>query len=428
MVLVLAAFIALPFGLSTTGGSTFVMVAAENGSRDLATATPESVGVSSERLRRLDAGLQRFVDEQRLAGVTSLLARHGKLVHSNSFGKKDISKPEPIQRDSIFRIYSMTKPVTGVAMMMLYEEGKWRLDDPVSRYIPEFAKLQVYVGDNPDGTMKTEDARRPMTMRELMTHSAGLGYVLSQTHPIDRTITQQRILDPSAPLQTMIEKLAKVPLHTQPGTRWQYSIAVDVQGYLVEKLSGQPFAEFLKTRLFDPLGMKDTAFYVPKQKLARLAMVHTDGQAGKVAPPTDNAESFTVPPAGPSGGGGLYSTSDDYLRFAQMLLNDGEFAGLRYLSPRTVAMMRTNHLHADALKTMRPGTGWGMDFRVVMDAAAAGEPTSDGSYDWYGIAGTWFWIDPKEDLVFVGMIQHRGRANSEIQGVSRNLVYQALMN
>jgi CubicO group peptidase (beta-lactamase class C family) len=147
-----------------------------------------------------------------------------------------------------------------------------------------------------------------------------------------------------------------------------------------------------------------------------------------VAPPTDNAESFTVPPAGPSGGGGLYSTSDDYLRFAQMLLNDGEFAGLRYLSPRTVAMMRTNHLHADALKTMRPGTGWGMDFRVVMDAAAAGEPTSDGSYDWYGIAGTWFWIDPKEDLVFVGMIQHRGRANSEIQGVSRNLVYQALMN
>jgi CubicO group peptidase (beta-lactamase class C family) len=217
-------------------------------------------------------------------------------------------------------------------------------------------------------------------------------------------------------------------LHTQPGTRWQYSIGVDVQGYLVEKLSGQPFAEFLKNRLFDPLGMTDTGFFVPQQKLPRMAMVHTDGQGGKLAPPTDNAESFTVAPAGPSGGGGLFSTSDDYLRFAQMLLNEGEFAGVRYLSPRTVAMMRTNHLQAEALKTMRPGTGWGMDFRVVMDAAAAGEPTSDGSYDWYGIAGTWFWIDPKEDLVFVGMIQHRGRANSEIQGVSRNLVYQALMN
>jgi CubicO group peptidase (beta-lactamase class C family) len=241
-------------------------------------------------------------------------------------------------------------------------------------------------------------------------------------------ITRQQILNPAAPLQTMIEKLAMVPLHTQPGTRWQYSIAVDVQGYLVEKLSGQPFAEFLRTRLFDPLGMKDTGFFVPKAKLGRMARVHSDGPDGKPAPPTENMEEFTVPPAGPSGGGGLFSTADDYLRFTQMLLNNGEFGGTRYLSPRTVEMMRTNHLQAEALKTMRPGTGWGMDFRVVIDAAAAGEPTSDGTYDWYGIAGTWFWIDPTTDLVFVGMIQHRGRANSEIQGLSRNLVYQTLVN
>lgn len=415
--------------LTLAGGgrwSSPVLLAAE-GSRTLAKATPESVGVSSERLRRLETGLRRFVDERRLAGVTTLLARRGHIVHAATYGKKDLSKPEPIERSSIFRIASMTKPVTGVAMMMLYEEGKWRLDDPIARYIPEFAKLQVYAGDNADGSMKVEPARRPSTMRELMTHSAGLGYVLSQSHPVDRAMTEQRVLNPSLPLKAMIEKLAGIPLHTHPGTRWQYSVAVDVQGYLVEQLSGQTFGEFLKTRLFDPLGMKDTAFYVPAEKLSRLASVHADGPDGTAQSPRDNLAP-TAPLAGPSGGGGLFSTADDYLRFAQMLANGGEFAGTRYLSPRTVQMMRTNHLQAEALKTVRPGTGWGMDFRVVMDAAAAGEPVSDGTFDWFGIFGTWFWIDPAADLSFVGMIQHRGRTNGEIQGLSRNLVYQALLD
>jgi CubicO group peptidase (beta-lactamase class C family) len=402
-------------------------VAAENG-RDLAKASPESVGVSAERLKRLDAGLQRFIDEGRLAGVTTLLARRGKIINFNAYGKKDVRAADPVQRDSIFRIYSMTKPISAVAMMMLYEEGKWRLDDPVTRYIPEFAKLQVYVGDNPDGTMKLEDARRSMTMREIMTHSAGLGYVLNSANAVDRLVIKEQILNPAAPLQTMIDKLAKTPLMAQPGTRWYYSIAVDVQGYLVEKLSGQPFAEFLQSRLFGPLGMKDTGFFVPKAKVARLARVHTDGQGGKLAPPSDDAVDVTTPPLGPSGGGGLFSTLDDYMRFAQMMANGGEFGGTRYLSPRTVQMMRTNHLQADALKTVRPGTGWGLGFRTVIDAAAAGEPVADGTFDWYGIAGTWFWIDPTTDLVFVGMIQHRGRANDEIRNLSRNLVYQALMN
>ena len=403
------------------------LFAAENG-RDLAKATPESVGVSSERLRRLDAGMQRFVTENRLAGVTTLLARRGKTINFNAYGKKDSRTADVIQRDSIFRIYSMSKPVTGVAMMMLYEEGKWRLDDPVTRYIPEFAKLQVYLGENPDGTMKLEDARRPMTMRELMTHSGGLGYVLNQASPVDRLIIKEQILNPAAPLQTMIDKLAKTPLNAQPGTRWYYSIGIDVQGHIIEKLSGQTFADFLQTRLFGPLGMKDTAFHVPKQKLSRLARIHTDGQGGQLAPPSDDAVDVTTPPAGPSGGGGLYSTADDYLRFAQMLLNGGEFGGTRYLSPRTVQMIRTNHLQADALKTVRVGTGWGLGFRTVIDAAAAGEPVSDGTFDWYGIGGTWFWIDPVSDLTFVGMIQHRGRANDEIRMLSRNLVYQALTN
>jgi CubicO group peptidase (beta-lactamase class C family) len=415
----LLVLIALALPLASLGAAT---------NRDLAKAAPESVGVSTERLKRLDAGMQRFVDESRLAGVTTLLARRGKIVHTSTFGKRDIRKPDPMTRDSIFRIYSMTKPITGAAMMMLFEEGKWQLDDPVSRYIPELAKLQVYVGDNPDGTMKLEDARRSMTMRELMTHSSGLGYVLNQANAVDRLIIKEQILNAEAPLQVMIDKLARTPLMAQPGTRWYYSIAIDVQGYLVEKLSGQKFGDFLQARLFGPLGMKDTAFYVPKDKLSRLARIHTDGQSGQLAPPGDDAVDVTTPPAGPSGGGGLYSTGDDYLRFTQMLLNGGEFEGKRYLSPRTVQMMRTNHLAAEPLKTVRAGTGWGLGFRTVIDAAAAGEPAADGTFDWYGIGGTWFWIDPATDLTFVGMIQHRGRANNEIRTISRNLVYQALVN
>jgi CubicO group peptidase (beta-lactamase class C family) len=322
----------------------------------------------------------------------------------------------------------MTKPITATAMMMLYEEGKWQLDDPVARYIPEFAKLQVYVGDNPDGTMKLEAARRSMTMRELMTHSSGLGYVLNPASAVDRLIIKDQILDTAVPLQAMIDKLAKTPLMAQPGTRWYYSIAIDVQGYLVEKLSGLSFADFLQTRLFGPLGMKDTAFHVPKDKLSRLARIHTDGKEEGLAPPADDAVDVTVPPQGPSGGGGLFSTADDYVRFTQMLLNGGEYGGRRFLSPRTVQMMRTNHLAAEPLKTVRAGTGWGLGFRTVMDAAAAGEPVADGTFDWYGIGGTWFWIDPQSDLAFVGMIQHRGRANNEIRTISRNLVYQALTN
>jgi CubicO group peptidase (beta-lactamase class C family) len=427
-VLLVFAVVTAPLGQAAATRTTSATRVSED-ARDLSKATPESTGISAERLKRLDAGLQRFVDDGRLAGVTALLARHGKIVHVPAFGKKSLSASDPMQRDTIFRIYSMTKPITGVAMMMLYEEGKWRLDDPVSRYISELAKLQVFVGENSDGTMKLEDARRTMTMREVMTHSGGLGYILNPNAPVDRLFLKEQVLNPAAPLQTMIDKLAKMPLVAQPGTRWAYSVAVDVQGYLVEKLSGQPFAEFLKARLFDPLGMKDTAFYVPKEKVARLARQHRDGPDGKRTAPDDLPADVSTPPVGPSGGGGLYSTADDYMRFTQMLLNGGEFAGRRYLSPRTVQMIRTNHLHAEPLKTMRAGTGWGLGFRVVMDAATAGEPVSDGSFDWYGIGGTWFWIDPVADLAFVGMMQQwNGRTTAEIQGLSRNLVYQALTN
>jgi CubicO group peptidase (beta-lactamase class C family) len=394
--------------------------------RDLGPAKAETVGLSTERLARLDAAMKKLVDEKQVAGIVTLVARHGKVVNYNAVGQLDVGKGTVMQKDSIFRIYSMSKPVTGVAMMMLYEEGKWQLNDPVSKYIPEFARLKVIVGKNEDGTPKIEDAKRPMTMRELMTHTGGLGYVLNPISPVDRMIIEAKLLDANAPLQNMVDGLAKVPLLAQPGTRWSYSIAVDVQGYLVEKLSGQTFADFARKRIFDPLAMKDTGFHVPAEKMSRMAQVHIGAGAGLKVDP--NRPDPTVVPLGPSGGGGLYSTAMDYARFCEMLLRGGQFNGLRLLAPRTVEMMRTNHVNPDALKTMPPGTGWGMDFEVVTDAAAAGEPVPNGTYRWWGIAGTWFWVDPVNDLAFVGMVQHQNLGTSRgLHALSRNLVYQAIV-
>jgi CubicO group peptidase (beta-lactamase class C family) len=421
VVIALAALVSAPLLLTPS--------AAGNGApRDLAVAAPDAVGISAERLRRLDAAMKKLADDKQVAGIVTLLERHGKIVDFNAVGQRNVNGGGPLQKDSIFRIYSMTKPVTGVAMMMLYEEGKWRLDDPVSRHIPEFAKLKVYAGKNDDGTPKLEDARRPLTMRELMTHTGGLGYVLNpDRQPVDRMIVDAGLLDGRHTLQQMIDGLAKIPLLAQPGTRWSYSIGVDVQGYLVEKMSGQTFPDFLRTRVFEPLGMKDTAFFVPQEKLARFSEVHA-GSGGSLTIDTNRPEATFVP-AGASGGGGLYSTAADCARFCEMLLQGGQFNGVRLLAPRTVEMMRTNHVNPEPLKTMPPGTGWGMDFQVITDAAAAGDSVNDGTFTWFGIAGTWFWIDPKADLAFVGMVGHQNlQTTRPIHALSRSLVYQAVMN
>ncbi|MCY4637109.1 MAG: serine hydrolase [Acidobacteria bacterium] len=420
LALVVAAFSTQPLVAGRAGG-------AATAAADLETVDPAAVGLSAERLERLDAGLQAMVDDGRLAGTVALLARHGKIAFVDVAGVQDIESGRPMARDSIFRIFSMTKPITGVAMMMLYEEGKWRLNDPVSRYIPELAGLQVYAGENDDGSMKLVDADNEMTMRELMTHTAGLGYVLNPRHPVNRLFMEKRVLNPLEPLAAMIDKLAAVPLLAQPGTRWIYSAAVDVQGYLVEKLSGQPFAEFLDERIFEPLGMVDTGFYVPPSEVHRVALRHTAGEDGDLVLDS-RGDPFTSPPAGPSGGGGLYGTADDYIRFTQMLLNGGELDGRRLLSPRTVEMMHTNHMSAEATAHMRPGMGFGMDFMIYDDPAAAGEPHAPGAYYWLGIDGTWFWIDPALELAFVGMIQHRGEAQGRVHGLSRNWVYQAIVD
>ncbi len=401
--------------------------------RDLEATSPEAVGISSERLQRLDDGMQAMVDDGKLAGIVTMLARHGKVVHTDSVGTLDVGTGDAVELDSIFRIFSMTKPVVGVAMMMLHEEGKFQLNDPVAKYIPGFANLKVYTGDNASGTMQVEDIERGrrITIRDLMKHTAGLGYVLNPRHSVTKAFQANGVLDPNASLQTMIDKIVQVPLIAQPQAMWAYSSSVDVQGYLVEHLSGQPLGDFLQERIFAPLGMVDTAFYVPSDKAQRVAAMHSPdrGNGGALsASSTGRGALRTTPPAGPSGGGGLYGTAPDYIRFAQMLLNDGELNGVRLLSPRTIEMMRSNHLTDGQQATYRrPGQGWGLNFSVVTDGAASGESWSTGSYYWVGIAGTWFWVDPEQDLTFVGMIQHSGGAIGEVQQLSRSLVYQAIV-
>jgi CubicO group peptidase (beta-lactamase class C family) len=340
-------------------------------------------------------------------------------------GKRDVASGAPLQKDSIFRIYSMSKPITGVAMMMLFEEGKWQLNDPVSKHIPEFANLKVAKVNPQTGAVTQVAPDHPMTMRELMSHSGGLTYGVFGSTPVDKMYVDVNVLDRDATLQAMIDKLGKIPLLHQPGERWHYSVSVDVQGYLVEKLSGQPFPEFLKQRIFDPLGMKDTAFYVPPEKLNRFVSFYTYDKDRKfVAQP--GVPDFSKPPGAPSGGGGMVSTAMDYMRFCQMLLNGGELDGHRLLSPLSVQLMRSNVLPANA-RTMGPGTGFGLDFAVVEDPVAAGGYGGEGTFYWGGYAGTWFWIDPVYNMIVVGMIQIRGDGSPDVRALSRSLTYQAIV-
>jgi CubicO group peptidase (beta-lactamase class C family) len=385
--------------------------------------------MSSERLTRFHDAMQGFVDEGRLAGITTMIARHGQIADFRTYGYRDIEADDPMAEDAIFRIYSMSKPITGVALMMLYEEGKFRLSDPVRRYIPEFADLKVAASWGPNGPV-LEDADHAMTIRELMTHTAGLAYGIGDPHPVDRLYASVGVLDPGQTLKDMIDKLAELPLRQQPGTRWTYSVAVDVQGYLVEVLSGKPFDEFLQERIFDPLGMVDTGFHVPEENHGRLAQVYGyDGDGALVAPPapdaSDGSRPFLDPATFFSGGGGLVSTTMDYMRFCQMLLNGGELGGVRLLSPTTVAMMRNSHLPRE-MGEYAPGLGFGLDFSVVLDPVEAGT-ISEGEYSWGGAAGTWFWIDPAEDLVFVGMIQQFGGQRPDVRSLSRQLTYAAVV-
>jgi CubicO group peptidase (beta-lactamase class C family) len=394
--------------------------------RDLGVVAPEDVGISSQRLDRLSGAMQELVDEERLAGITTMISRHGKVAHFETFGHRDREADAPMTEDTIFRIYSMSKPITGVALMILWEEGELRLSDPVERYIPELADLEVAAAEGSDGPL-VEEADHPITIQELMTHTAGLTYGIFSRSQVDDLYRQASVLDPSSTLKDMIHKLAEIPLRQQPGTQWHYSVAVDVQGYLVEVLSGQPFDRFLEERLFEPLGMTDTAFHVPPEEADRFAQVYGYADDGGLVAREGfgGSRDYLEPTTFFSGGGGLVSTTRDYMRFCQMLLNGGELDGVRILAPLTVEIMHRNHLPPE-IGEMSPGTGFGLDFAVVLDPAQA-HAVSEGTYYWGGAAGTWFWIDPVEDLVFVGMIQQFGQGRPDVRALSRQLTYQAIL-
>jgi CubicO group peptidase (beta-lactamase class C family) len=312
---------------------------------DMTPVMPEMVGFSSGRLERLHALIQDEIDAKKLAGAVTILARHGKVVEYRTYGKKDLASGAEMTRDTIFRDYSMTKPVTGVAMMILYEEGKWQPSDPISKYVPEFAHLKVFKSVDEDGKMILVDPDHAPTMRELMTHTAGFGYGMGKG-PVDAMYHDLKVMQ-SANLQEMVEKLAKIPLYYQPGKGWLYSSSMDVQGYIVEKLSGQSLPEFMREHIYTPLGMRDAGFHVPAEKRARFATLYNvNAQSELVAgEPGDYAKEPTMA----SGGGGMVSTAEDYFRFASMLSNHGELEGKRVLAPSTVKLMTSNHTPEELL-------------------------------------------------------------------------------
>jgi CubicO group peptidase (beta-lactamase class C family) len=397
---------------------------------------PETVGFSSERLENLHHIIQDEIDKKQLAGAVTLLARHGKIVDFRTYGVRDLDSKTPMTKDIIFRDYSMTKPVTGVAMMILYEEGKWLPNDPIAKYIPEFKNLKVFAGVDQDGQMILVEPDHAPTMRELMSHSAGFSYGHGNT-VVDAMYKQ---LDPqhSANLQEMVDKLAKIPLNYQPGKGWTYSLSMDIEGYIVEKLSGQTLPDFMRDHIFIPLGMKDAGFFVPPAKRARFATNYREEQGKLVvtnagSPPTD----YATTPTQPSGGGGLVSTAEDYYRFAQMMGNGGELDGKRILAPATVKLMTSNHLPANLLTgefgigqhIMRPGFGYGFNCAVIFDPPEANLPDGKGTFFWDGAAGTWFWVDPTNDIVFVSMIQRMTSPdNHPLQYRSHSAVYGALVD
>ena len=408
---------------------------------------PETVGLSSQRLARLDEVMKRrYVEGGYLPGLLTQVYRQGKLVHTGMSGHMDLERGKPMREDAIFRIYSMTKPITAVALMMLVEEGLLGLDDDVHTHIPAFKTLGVYASgmptlvDAPPSYITTPVERR-MKVVDLVTHTSGLTYGFMMRTSIDAAYRKAKINDFQTPggLETMMEQLAKIPLEFSPGTAWNYSVSIDVMGYLVEKLSGMRFGEFLRTRLFEPLGMHDTGFYCPPEKLDRFTSCYQPKQGGGLKIQDDGqASTYAHPPILESGGGGLVSTIHDYMRFCQMMLHGGTLDGVQILSPKTVALFSLNHLpEGKELVDMAPpglfseagysGVGFSIGCGVNVNVAKTRLPGTLGEYFWGGAASTAFWIDPKEELTVVFMTQVMGTdARLTLRRDLRTLVYSAM--
>jgi CubicO group peptidase (beta-lactamase class C family) len=410
-----------------------------------AVADATTLGFTAEGLAALDARMAKSVADQDVAGMVYILGKGGEIAAYNAFGVQsgDPKTGTPMTKDSMFRIYSMTKPITGVAMMQLFEQGKWAMEDSVSKHVPELASLQVLSWKDGKVEMKggkpvTVAASHEPTMKELMSHTAGFAYGLSGDDPANAAFRDTGVLT-SANLEEMIGKIKDIPLIYDPGSRWYYSVAVDIQGYIVQKLSGQKLGEYLKANIFTPLGMNDTSFFVTEANKPRFTDVYRwdkDANALVANPNRPDRPGFDDPNRLESGGGGLVGTTHDYARFAQMFLNKGTLGGNTVLKPETVELMRTNaigdlKLYSDGTTANPglPGVGFGMDFAVYDDSSITGQPYGKGTHYWGGAAGTWFWIDPANDLFFVGMIQSMGGARPDAMNYrneSSKLVYGAL--
>jgi len=359
------------------------------------TADPGAVGLSAERLSQIEEVVAPYVKTEKLAGAMTMVYRQGQVAHFETYGDRDLESEAPMTPNTLFRIYSMTKPITTVAALMLYEEGHFRLDEPVAKYLPAFKDVQVY-DTTAAGEPTRVEPRRPMTIRDLMTHTSGLTYGIYGDTPVDSMYQAAGVLDNDQTLAEAVDTLGTIPLLHHPGETWHYSVSTDVLGRLVEVVSGKSLDTVFQTRIFEPLGMDDTMFEVPESELDRFATNYAVNKKGELTV-QDRADSssFAAPVTMLSGGGGLVSTMDDYLRFSRMLLNEGALDGTRLLSPKTVDFMTQNHLDG----TMEPGWGFGLGVRVNQDVSETQILGSKGMYDWSGAANTYFFIDPKEDLI-----------------------------
>jgi CubicO group peptidase (beta-lactamase class C family) len=405
------------------------------------TVKPETIGLSSSRLARIGEHWKRYIDAGKLAGTLTLVARRGEVAYLEAEGHLEIERRRPVTPDSVFRIYSMTKPLASVGLMMLYEQGRFQLDDPVHRFIPSWKSLGVFAGGN-HPLWKTEPAARPMTVRDLLTHTSGLTYGFMERTNVDAAYRRLGVADRTRPgytLRSMVDTLAELPLEFSPGTRWNYSVSTDVVGHLVEVLSGQTLDAYLREQVLGPLGMRDTGFVVTDEQVPRFAANyerHGDGSLKLMDDPEWSAFrecSFF------SGGGGLVSTAPDYLRFCAMLRNRGELDGVRLLGRKTVELMTMNHLPGGQeltqlaqagmfTETAYAGVGFGLGFSVMQSPVRAHILGTAGEYAWGGAASTAFWIDPAEDLIVIFMTQLMPSSTYPLRRELRVLTYAALLD
>lgn len=405
----------------------------------MSSPSPTDLGFDAGRLARLDEVLHRYVDDGKVPGVQTLISRRGELVHRDCYGLTDVDTGAPVEPDTLYRIYSMTKPITSVALMMLFEEGHLLLDDPVSRWIPELADVQVWTGGTADDP-ETRPLEAPITVHQLLTHTAGLTYGFQYAHPVDELYRRLGLGDFAVPdydTDGFLDRLSQVPLLYEPGTRWGYSMATDVCGALVERISGETLDVHLERRILGPLGMVDTGFSSPADNLDRCSALYACLPGGAPMAPIAPARAMTATPTFLGGGGGLVGSADDYLRFCHMLLGGGAVDGVRLLGPRTLALMTRNHLPGGAtLNDMgqatfsevdMAGTGFGLGVSVLVDGAANRTPAPEGTYAWGGAASTAFWVDPVEEVCVVFMTQLLPSTTHPLRRHLQIGTYQALV-